>query len=164
MSNEGELKVAKLWCDEARMLLKLAKYSKDGQKNIASRIDKIFTELKALDKGVQSGKYALAPETLQDYVQRFLAMSAALNTAARKQDMIEVDRQALRLSELKKELAVELSTSKRSHRASSPLRLPGYISLAMASVSVTLAMNSLKAERPTSSSSLFKKLMSNGAL
>lgn len=114
MANEGELKVAKLWCDEARMLLKVAKYSKDGQKNISQRIDKIFSELNALDKGVQSGKYALAPEMLQDYVQRFLAMAAALNTAARKQDLVEVDRQSSRLSELKKELAVELATSKRS--------------------------------------------------
>jgi hypothetical protein len=57
----------------------------------------------------------------------------------------------------------ELSTSSRSHSASRLLRLPGNISLAIASVSVTLA-TTVKPRRPISSSSLFRKLTSNAAL
>lgn len=112
MANEQELATAKLWCDQARSLLKAAKFSKRGQKDIQQRVAKILAELKALDKGVQSGKFGLDGDAVADYVDRFLGLAGALNAAARTGDLVEAERQSLRLSELKKELAVHLATSR----------------------------------------------------
>ncbi|CKT29709.1 Uncharacterised protein [Mycobacterium tuberculosis] len=58
----------------------------------------------------------------------------------------------------------ERSTPKRSHSASSELRLPGYTCLAMASVSVTSATKVRSGGKPARSNSLLRKPTSKAAL
>jgi hypothetical protein len=94
----------------------MQKFAKKDRNVLEKRINDILSELKTLDKGVQSGKFGLGPQDVTDYVLRFLSMSAALNEAARTQDRKEVERQSLRMSELKKELAVATATSKSGRK------------------------------------------------
>ncbi len=117
MSTATDLQRAKAWCDEARALLGLARYSKSGRADIKDRVSKILSELRKLDQGVQTGTFGIEAAVVNDFVARFLAMSAALNAAARTQDHAEVERQSKRLSELKKQLAVRMADSKGARQA-----------------------------------------------
>jgi len=110
---ETNLTQAKQWCDEARAILK--KQSSKAGKQLDERAGKIVKELKELRKKIGRGKTLLSQQALAEYELKFLAIASAVRTAG--SDTAEIERQSGLLSELKKELAVHLSSKSGEDKA-----------------------------------------------
>ena len=108
MSVGESVSLAKKWCEEARVILKLAQESGRG-KALLSRVEKISQELLALEQAVKAGKIPLTEEQVNAFAARFAAMTAELKAAAQEGNQDGVDAESVKLKQLKRELAGHLA-------------------------------------------------------